>query len=780
MELPKIRIRKPLETLENKLLISTSLFFAVISSFFFMKGQKMSLVATISFERIYLAYGIVFLFLIVILAYVFRNPISFLSFAKKILLVFLPTEIILFSAFFSHSDRFKTVLLNYEIRMLVYAYLIATCFYLLFLYKKYRRPADFFHDLFGSKREEKTEKISLSKRLSLWVKDQGAVTLFIVLAVMSLNIAFASFHLSEFAAVDEPLWTYGRIPKFWNNVSDGEFQKTMISDKPGITVAILSGTGLFFEDPLQYESASKEELSSKGMDIRDMNFALRLPIALFCSLMLLAFYFLIKKLLGKTTALLSLIFIGLSPILIGISTIINPDALLWVFMPLSMISYFIYLKNHQGRFLYLSGMFLGLAILTKYVANILYIFFFGIIFLEYIMNQEKYREEGISNYLRRTLPDYLILVFFSLLTFFLLLPAAWINISRLFEGTIYSKAFIKIWPLFIAIIATIIIDMLLWKNKLTGKILDFLARYRACFIIIPSCIFLAFTALTLAVTYSGMKIYDLEAILASPKTSYLSGGFSALMSANFYSLVFGIIPLSFLGIITSIIYAIKNSRKNNPNIVWSTYIIIFILLYYFASTISNVSATVRYQIVIYPLALIISALGINYLITSEKIKRYLVPNATFLIIILVSLYSLNFIKPFYFSYASDLLPKQYVLNIKDMGDGSFEAAQYLNSLPNAQKLIVWTDKRGVCTFFRGECHSGFDFDKSKISFDYFVISSGRENRTTKMTLSRVNGGNTTLFRLDKLYELQNPEFEIKIGERPNNFVKVISSKNAIN
>ena len=202
---------------------------------------------------------------------------------------------------------------------------------------------------------------------------------------------------------------------------------------------------------------------------------------------------------------------------------------------------------------------------------------------------------------------------------------------------------------------------------------------------------------------------------------------------------------------------------------------LFILLYYIASTVNYVSATVRYQIIIYPLAMILSALGIKSLINNEVIKKLILPGYIYLAIMIISLFSLNSIRPFYFSYASDLLPKKYVLNFKDMGDGSYEAAQYLNSLPNAKNLIVWSDKRGVCNFFAGKCFSGMGFTQAEIEFDYFVVSSGRENRTTTMTLNRYNGGNTALIRLDKLYNIDQADFYLKIDNRPDNFDKVIKA-----
>ena len=143
---------------------------------------------------------------------------------------------------------------------------------------------------------------------------------------------------------------------------------------------------------------------------------------------------------------------------------------------------------------------------------------------------------------------------------------------------------------------------------------------------------------------------------------------------------------------------------------------------------------------------------------------------------MVNLYSLNSIRPFYFSYASSLLPEKYVLNFKDMGDGSYEAAQYLNSLSNPGGIEIWTDKRGVCMFFIGECNSGIGFEnEDAVNFDYFVVSSGRESRTTTMTLNRYEGGNDKILRLDKLYDEENPQWKLEIGGRPNNFVKVISN-----
>ena len=65
--------------------------------------------------------------------------------------------------------------------------------------------------------------------------------------------------------------------------------------------------------------------------------------------------------------------------------------------------------------------------------------------------------------------------------------------------------------------------------------------------------------------------------------------------------------------------------------------------------------------------------------------------------------------PFPLSYASSLLPMTHHTDVKDMGAGSYEAAQYLNSLPDAEHMLIWTDKDGVCKFFVGRCKRGLNY-----------------------------------------------------------------------
>ncbi|MFA5776851.1 MAG: glycosyltransferase family 39 protein [Parcubacteria group bacterium] len=774
---------KKILNLENSLLLFISIVSAINTFLYvYFKLHKANLFDSIGDGKIGFIYFFIIISSLAVLAYVFRNPAGTAYTVKKFLLTFLPMESILIYGYLFNKIGYDKTIFNYTLRPFIGIYLAFAGFYFLFKYKKYKKIKDFFKDF----REEKNEEIAVSPKdisfrgkIIFWFKKRGILATLIILSVIALNLGFGSYHLAKFAAVDEPLWTHDRIPKFWTNVLDGEFNKTMVSDKPGITVAIISGAAMNWTNPTYYKSSSWDgNALEEYLGLENLNFNLRFPILFFNCLMLLVFYFFIKKLLGKTVALISFILIGLSPLLLGISTIVNPDSLLWIFAPLSLIAYLDYLKEHRNKYLYWTGIFLGLAVLTKYVANILYVFFFGMIFLEYIVNKVKYEKTSIAEYFKKTFADYFAIVFFSLLTFSLLLPAAWVDVNRVLEGTILSKAFTSIWPLFLCIIGLVLADIFIFKNKIIAPVLDFLSKYKSFFVIAINLIFAILTIATIANTYSGMRLYDLESILASPKSSKSFGGFLGLMLANFYSLIFGLTPLAFLALLFSTITNIFPKKKNaKETATWFTYIILFIIFYYLASTAEGVSATVRYQILLYPLAMILSAIGIYQFVNIEKIKKHLVLGFVYLGISIISLYNLNSIRPFYFSYASDLLPNQYVLNLKDMGDGSYEAADYLNKLPNAQELTVWTDKRGVCSFFTGTCKSGFDSKTLNENIDYFVVSSGRESRTGKMTAGRAQNGEKAIIQLGQLYNQKNYDYKLEIGGRPDNFVKIVSTKN---
>lgn len=680
----------------------------------------------------------------------FNEKLSVKMFIKKIFIILLPSAIATFVVLIESPKD------NSWVSLLFAVYILIISFY--FLRKKYL--------------ENKSQDSKTSIRE--WFKGQGKIGISAIVLVMIAYFSFGAYNIGKFSAVDEALWTFDRIPEFWKDLGKANWNGTRVSDKPGVTVAFVSGFGLLFENPLELKFLQwNGERLKTPQQVEKMNKVMRLPIFILTLLLIPLFYFFIERIAGKTSAIFGIIFIGLSPPLIGMSRIINPDSLLWIFLPLSILSFFAYQKKNQISFLYISGFLLGIALLTKYIANVLFVYFFLLIFLEFIFN-EKITAESAKEYLKKSLRDFGLLSLTAIITFFALYPATWVKPQRILLATIQSQAFVSTWPYFFGLILFILLDVYFFNAKIFKSILIFFRKRKRILFISISAIFLAFMFFAALNMYLGMKFFDFENILASPKSSYVKAGFLGVLSANFYPLVFGVSPLVLLLLIFSNIKCFLKRFDINRFVI---YLELFILVYYLGSAVNKVASTMRYQIIIFPIALAIAAIESGYLVDSFFKFKKKTANLILAIIFIFGIEVLLAFYPFYLSYASILLPRKYYLDQKDMGSGSYEVAMYLNSLPEPKKLVIWTDKSGVCSFFLGRCMSSLDSPSVNLyEIDYFVISSGRENRTTRIVSGKLNSNLRNKYHLDELYEKNTPVFEININNRPGQYVKVIKTE----
>lgn len=602
------------------------------------------------------------------------------------------------------------------------------------------------------------------------------ITILIFISIIASSLYFGLPRLRNFSGVDEPYWSYGRVPKFWDSVMAQKWKGTNLCDKPGITLAIVSGAGLPFIDahPKDYKKFRYAPKTIEQLNfIRDIYYKLRFPVFIFTLLTLPAFYFLIKKLLGKNTARFSLIFIGLSPVLLGISLIINSDSMLWILTALSTLGLFNFLKHQQKKYLLLAGFLLGLSVITKYVANILFIYFFAIFILEYILHAHTKME--IGKYLKNAFINYMILLGVAILTAFAFFPATWVKFSVLVNATIGNDVFKSVWPIFIGSIAFFGIDIFVLKSRISEKIFGSAVKHKTLIIRGLGIIFLALAVLILFHAYTPLQIYDIQKIIASPKgigQGNVLQRYGGAVSADLYSLLFSVSPLVLAAILFSVSGILKKKAVFERDAITATYILIFILIFYLGSAVNGVITTVRYQIMTYPLAFVLAAIGMNRFLTLERIRKILPTSVAYAVAMVILLASLWNIKPYFLAYASEILPKNQIVNLKGMGEGSIEAANYLNSLPNANKMTIWSDKGAVCEAFVGKCYIDFKkktFQENK--FDYFVLSTDRKSRSLKMS-----GGSVEYANFTELYASNDTEFEVIIGEREINFVKVIKAE----
>jgi 4-amino-4-deoxy-L-arabinose transferase-like glycosyltransferase len=611
-----------------------------------------------------------------------------------------------------------------------------------------------------------------------------------LLAILTLSLVIlANFYfglprLGSYAGVDEPLWSYGRVPKFWNSIARGKWKSTSLCDKPGITLAAVSGLGLPFVDgnpkdieDLRYSIKTPEQLKI----IRDLYFYLRLPVFLFAVFSLPIFYYFIRKLFDRRIALVSILFIGLSPLLLGIRLIINSDAMLCVFLPLTVFSFLVYQKENSRKFLYLSGIFMGLGLISKFVINLLFPYLFILIFLKYIFKKDAL--DG-ATYFKKAILDYAIFTLIACATVFVLYPAAWVGPKTILDVTIWSKAFHSTWHIFVSFALLMAAEFYFLNSRLTRTICDFFKKHRnliARLIYFSSLAMIAFVVINV---YSGMRLFNFESMFNFPDESVariyaIFGQFEAILLSSFYPLIFGMTPLAAAFFLSALIISLKKSPENEKFFIF--YFLFFILIYYLGSAVSQVPPTVRYQIVLYPFASIISAVGLVQILDFSAIKRAKSEAHFYFLlatVFIISLISLKAIRPHYLAYASDLLPHQYVLNLRDMGEGSWEIAQYLNDLPQARNLIVWSDKGAVCETFVGRCADSMkQHVLDNLDFDYFVVTAGRESKSKFLSDLKGSVFNGSLESKD-LYNPKNIyEYRINIDDREDNYLKVIKAEN---
>jgi hypothetical protein len=160
---------------------------------------------------------------------------------------------------------------------------------------------------------------------------------------------------------------YERSAEFWDALLRGDWAGTYQRHHPGVTTMWIAGSGMRLYLASQGESASEmrnlpSELSSpQGPAVR----AGIAVIALVVALSTVAAYVLLFRMNGWRTAFAAGWLLALDPFHVTHSKMIHVDALLASFMLLSALFLISYLRQNLWVYLVVSGVFGGLALLTK-------------------------------------------------------------------------------------------------------------------------------------------------------------------------------------------------------------------------------------------------------------------------------------------------------------------------------------------------------------------------------------------------------------------------------
>lgn len=614
----------------------------------------------------------------------------------------------------------------------------------------------------------------LEKALSFQKKRPHAIKKAGLFAVVFLvYFYFSFFHLTKFITSDESIWwIYDRVPKYWNSLLAGKLEGTYINDKPGVSLALISGIGYNLNRESFQEKVTQrlgtpnvyKRVEKQDLNIEKNLLALRLPLIFFNGLFALFLFWLIKKITDDYwVSFWSFNFILLSPILLGMSQIINPDTLLWSFSAGATLSLLAFLKTNQKRLAVFSSLCLGMALLSKYSATILFPFFIviSLTYLAYKIKTWQEEKKEISLQLRNINISVLAIIAGSILVYALGMPAVFKIKGLLFEGTIgFSGMKYFLWPL-VGLQVLLILESFFFKNKFSLSLFEFagkMLKKAGSLLYLPILFVFVVVLLNWSLDLNPLNLSDLLFDLGKDeKFNRLN-----LHEKIFYEmrpLIFSLTPLTLFSLM---FFWLKTMLKKKLNFLVFA-ISAFLLVFYAGVIFEGLLVTIRYSIMLYPLVLIIAAFGVKELYATkifQKINVYLFS----LLLILISGSSLWAIKPFYFNYTSFLLPQKHLIT-GAWGYGGYEAAGYLNSLPGAENFIIWSDYPGVCEFTKGKCYITNQIENAKI--DYFVLT-----RRGKLTYAN----RFDLVKARPYYNKENPAWQMIIDNRPDNYIKVLKNE----
>lgn len=637
-----------------------------------------------------------------------------------------------------------------------------------------------------------------------------------------LFLSFGLYHLTKFETTDEHFWKYDRIEKYINAIKEHDISKTRINDKPGVTVALTSGTGMLFgpsqSDHMDLKGENShmyyDESRKKDVKLYDMfntkiterfNLHLRLPILLFNALLVLPLIFFLTYQITKNYFIAgsTILFVGLSSALIGISQIINPDSLLWSTSAVAVLSFIALTYTQKKYLIFITGVATGAAILSKYTANLLFLMY-PLFFFLYAVFYDKTtpNKQIIMDYIK----NLSLIVLTTFVTFSLFLPAVFSKPAHFLYGTFYSPPFEPIVNIFIKLlnlqqfifisetnyktIPMLFISLLVFIGItiIIPIIAVVLLRKQSVFVnalfkigVVVMMLLFIFSLLNAWTNESIISLNDLketsrvgdELIFPQFSDNPAPIFFAKALLAQSQNLIFSLTPLNFILIFILWILILFNKLKNEEYKPIIYILTIFPFVFFIGGLFADIFVNIRYGIMLYVPYMLLGAFGLNEMILRTNVTKQRTYYIFALVIILITqTMTLWLIKPHYFTYLNFFLPKEYSTT-DTWGYGNYEATQYLNALPNAKNIVIWSDHRGICQFFVGKCMVSNTIPIDHTNIDYLVYSRRGVLTQPIKFIGTTNDKLTNLDPHDPQFIKENTVHEILINNRPSNFIKVI-------
>jgi hypothetical protein len=242
--------------------------------------------------------------------------------------------------------------------------------------------------------------------------------------------------------VSRPLVWYLRSAHFIDAVLAGDWGNTLYSEHPGVTLMWPVGVGLKLYWALSGITPAAESVPPDfepihffgPVPVSEIAVAV-LPLALLISLGIVGAYFLLRRLFGGMTAAVAALLLIVSPYYLAQSKTLQLDAWMATLMLLSALTLLLYGRERRTRWLILSAVLGGMALLVKITALFL-VPFCGLVFLVSVLRnllaRDTPRVSRFAFHVFRSLAIRLLLPFvawllIAVLVYFALWPAMWVR-----------------------------------------------------------------------------------------------------------------------------------------------------------------------------------------------------------------------------------------------------------------------------------------------------------------------------------------------------------------
>jgi len=274
----------------------------------------------------------------------------------------------------------------------------------------------------------------MKKQLKHLSQAQGILFLFLFF-ILCLSFYY---NLGEYNQPTANLWVQ-RAYRFFYEIKTHNPDQTYIFYHPGVTLMWLVGPVVYYFPKYTLYFYNQVIDPYNSIVFYQFNKLALIPIVTTILITILVNLFLIKKLFSSTIAILFLFAIVSEPFFIGNARSIHVDTLQTVFIFTTFLSSLCYLKLKNKLYLAISGLFLGLAMLTK-VTTIIVIPYLGLIYLiNYFLLKKSYKS------ILKTVYNFLPLILISGAIIFVLWPVMWYTplktLQKIYQDGIAESGF---------------------------------------------------------------------------------------------------------------------------------------------------------------------------------------------------------------------------------------------------------------------------------------------------------------------------------------------------